>query len=121
FRVTVRDNHAGGGAINSADMQLNVRSEAGPFEVTNPSSGVVWNTGSIQNITWNVANTNNAPISCAAVKISLSIDSGFSYPIILANNTPNDGSESVTLPVATSAAAHIKVEAVGNVFFDTSV
>ncbi len=65
FRVTVRDNRANGGGANSADMQLSVHSDAGPFDVSNPSAGVVWNTGSTQNVTWNVANTNNAPISCA--------------------------------------------------------
>ncbi len=55
-----------------------------------------------------------------SVKITLSTDNGFTYPIILANNTPNDGFETVTIPGITSAGARIKVEAVGNVFFDVS-
>ena len=120
FRVTVRDNRANGGAVNSADTQLNVRADAGPFDVTNPSAAVVWTAGSTQNVTWNVANTNNAPVSCAAVKISMSTNSGLTFPVILANSTPNDGSEVVTIPGTPVPNAIIKVEAVGNVFFDVS-
>ena len=117
FRVTVRDNHSGGGGVSSDGTQVNVRADAGPFTVTQPGS---WNVKSMQTVTWNVANTNNAPVSCDAVKITLSRDDGFSFPIILANNTPNDGSETVTIPGTPSSFARIKVEAVGNIFFNIS-
>ncbi|HEX7294913.1 MAG TPA: zinc-dependent metalloprotease family protein [Pyrinomonadaceae bacterium] len=120
FRVTVRDNRANGGGVNSADTQLNVRADAGPFEVTNPSAAVVWTAGTTQTVTWNVANTNNAPVSCTAVRITLSTDAGLTFPTILANNTPNDGSEMVTIPGTPFPNAIVKVEAVGNVFFDVS-
>lgn len=120
FRVTVRDNRASGGGINSAAMQLNVRSDAGPFTVTSPAAGAAWTTASTQTVTWNVANTNAAPVNCAAVKITLSLDGGNTFPIILANATPNDGSEIVTVPSTSGGNARVKVEAVGNVFFNMS-
>ena len=121
FRVTARDNRTGGGGVNSAATQVNVRADSGPFTVTQPISSSTWSTGSNQTVTWNVANTNIAPVSCANVKITLSTDGGTTFPIILANNTPNDGSESVTIPGTPSAGgARVKVEAVGNIFFNIS-
>ena len=120
FRVTVRDNHASAAGINSSAMQLNVRSDAGPFIVTAPTEGATWPTASTQTVTWNVANTNAAPVNCSTVRILLSLDSGNTFPIVLADATPNDGSELVTIPSTTSTQARVKVEAVGNVFFSMS-
>jgi hypothetical protein len=52
------------------------------------------------------------------VKISLSTDGGQTFPTVLAASTPNDGSQSVTLPNVSTSTARIKIEAVGNYFFD---
>ena len=54
------------------------------------------------------------------MRISLSLDGGHTYPYELAASTPNDGSETVLLPNAGTVHARVKVEAVGNVFFDVS-
>jgi len=54
------------------------------------------------------------------VKITLSADGGHTYPYVLAESTPNDGSQSVTVPKVATSKARIRVEAVGNVFFDIS-
>ncbi|HSL54660.1 MAG TPA: M12 family metallo-peptidase [Pyrinomonadaceae bacterium] len=116
FRATVRDNRTGGGAASSDEMLVNVRADAGPFTVNQPGT---WNVKTQQTVTWNVANTNNAPVSCNTVRISLSQD-GDTFPIILADNTPNDGSETITVPGTPSTSARIKVEAVGNIFFNIS-
>lgn len=120
FRITARDNRSGGGSVNSAATQVNVRSDAGPFIVTSPASGASWSTGTNQTVTWNVANTNNAPVSCANVKITLSTDGGLTFPTTLVASTPNDGSEAVSIPGTPSGSARIKVEAAGNIFFNIS-
>jgi hypothetical protein len=120
FRFTVRDNHSGGGNNNSDDMQVVVSSAAGPFAVTAPNTAVTWAPGSSQTITWSVNSTNAAPVSCANVKISLSTDGGNSFPIVLLASTPNDGAESITVPSNVSTQARVKIEAVGNIFFDIS-
>jgi hypothetical protein len=120
FQVVVRDNRAGGGGINTATAALSVDGNSGPFVVTSPSTKVSWAGGSTQLIGWSVANTSAAPISAANVRISLSTDGGQTFPTILSNSTPNDGVEAVTLPATLSSNIRIKVEPVGNVFFDIS-
>jgi hypothetical protein len=81
---------------------------------------VTYKGGSTQNITWNPANTNIAPVGASNVKISLSTDGGKTYPHVLAATTANDGSEPVTLPNVGTTQARVKIEGVGNVFFDIS-
>ncbi len=120
FQVTARDNRAGGAAINTSTMQATVTTSSGPFLVTAPNTAVVWQVGSTQTVSWNVANTTAAPVSCANVKVSLSTDGGSTFPIVLAASTANDGSESVTVPSASGTTSRVKVEAVGNIFFDIS-
>ena len=120
FQVTARDNRAGGSGISTATTQVTVSAAAGPFLVTQPNTNVTWDGGTAQAVTWDVANTAAAPVSAANVKISFSSDGGNTFPIVLAESTPNDGSATVTVPNVSTTSARIKVEAVGNIFFDVS-
>ncbi len=131
FRVTVRDNRAGGGGVVSAgsgcdgggftgDFIVNTVDATGPFLVTAPNGGESYPGGSLQNITWNVAGTNVAPINVTNVKITMSTDGGATYPITLAASTANDGSEQLAIPVGLTSTARIKIEAIDNIFFDIS-
>jgi hypothetical protein len=117
FRLTARDGHGG---VGSAATKLVLATGAGPFLVTAPNSALSVAGGAGMTVTWNVANTSAAPVSTANVKISLSTDGGLTYPHVLAASTPNTGSKAVTLPTVSSTAARVKVEAVGNIFFDVS-
>lgn len=117
FRLTARDSRGG---VNSANVQLQLATGAGPFLVTSPNTATTIDGASFQTITWNVANTDVAPVSAANVKISLSTDGGATWPIVMAASTPNTGSKQVQFPNVNTAAARVKVEAVGNVFFDVS-
>ena len=119
FRLLVRDNHIGGGGNKSDNMIVTVAT-SGPFSVSAPNTSVTWAGGSSQNITWSVNNTTAAPVSCANVKISLSTDGGQTFPTVLSPSTANDGTEAITLPNIASTTARIKVEAVGNIFYDIS-
>lgn len=130
FKLTVRDNRAaGGGVVSGGDgcqgnmtglFTINVIGGTGPFLVTVPNGGESYQVGSTQTVTWDVANTTAAPVSTANVKITLSTDGGLTYPIVLAASTPNDGNEPVVIPSNITSTARVRVEAIGNIFFDIS-
>ena len=127
FRLTVRDNVPYSstapikvGQTQFTDMVVTVNGTAGPFAVSAPNTAVSWPAGSTQTITWSVNSTNLSPINCANVKISLSTDGGQTFPTVLAASTPNDGTEALVIPASQSTTARIKIEAVGNIFFDIS-
>jgi Metallo-peptidase family M12B Reprolysin-like len=121
FQVVARDNRIGGGAINSATMAVNVDAASGPFVVTAPNTAATVANDTPLTVTWNVANTTNTTVNAANVKISLSTDGGQTFPLVLSNSTPNDGSEAVNLTSAGATSnARIKVEGVNNIFFDVS-
>jgi hypothetical protein len=127
FRLTVRDNAAFSatapvsvGQTAFTDVVVTVNAATGPFAVTAPNTAVSYAGGSTQNITWSVASTTASPVSCANVKISLSTDGGQTFPTVLVASTPNDGTEALVIPNTPTTTARIKVEAVGNIFFDIS-
>lgn len=118
FRLTVRDNNAGCAGVANDDASITVDGNSGPFTVTAPTTAVNWSGNTTQAITWNVANTTAAPVSCANVSILLSTDGGLTYPTTIVASTPNDGSEVVTIPNVSTTQARIMVAGVGNVFYN---
>ncbi len=118
FQGVARDNRAAGGGINTVTVTANVDGNSGPFEITAPNIATTFNAGSTESVFWNVNGTSSAPVSAADVKISLSTDGGQTFPIVLSASTPNDGSFDFTVPSVATTTGRIKVEAVGNIFFD---
>jgi len=124
FRCTIRDQRGG---VNDTAVVLNVTAGAGPFRVTTPAANAQLTPGTLTNVIWDVANTSAAPINTANVKITLSTDGGTTFSSVsredgtgFADNMPNSGTAVVRLPNATVGDARIKVEAIGNVFFNIS-
>ena len=120
MRLLVRDNDLYSGGFNYKNVQLNVDSNAGPFRVTSQDNMETWEVGSIESITWDVANTNDPQgINCLFVNILLSTDSGESFDIVLAENVVNNGSHDIIVPeLPTLENCRIMVKSVDNVFFD---
>ncbi|TXD81923.1 T9SS type A sorting domain-containing protein [Subsaximicrobium wynnwilliamsii] len=121
FALTVRDRSEAGGVgqfpQNSFDeMSVNVE-EVPAFTVNTPPN---WAAGSTQTASWVVGQTSLAPINCQNVNILFSSDGGATF-IPLAQNTPNDGSQSITVPnVAEIDNARLWVEAADNIFYAVS-
>jgi len=117
FRLTVRDNKAGGGSNSYGSITVNWDSTKGPLEVTSQSTtGISWASGSTETITWNVNNTNTMT-GASNVNILLSTDGGLTYPTILKSNTPNDGSEPITVPSIPAAYCRVMIQPTNNNFF----
>ncbi len=117
FALTVRDNAVSGGQVSSDEMKVEVVNSAGPFEVTSQNSNETYEAGSIQQVIWNVANTNLAPINAEIVDIFLSTDGGNSFPTLIAENVLNNGNAEVLLPGLATTQARIMVKASDNIFF----
>jgi hypothetical protein len=117
FRVTARDNHAAGGGFSYAPASVSVTTDSGPFVVTRPAATDVWTAGSLQDVAWDVAGTASAPVNCQNVRISLSVDGGKTFTVLVPR-TPNTGKVTVTVPNKPTTSARVMVEAVDNAFFN---
>lgn len=120
FKCTVRDNRAGGGGVTDDLISFDATADAGPFVVTAPNTAVTYPGNSLQTVTWDVANTDAAPVNCDDVDIFLSTDGGYTFPTLLLAGTPNDGSALVLIPAGETNSARIKVKGGNNIFFDIS-
>ncbi len=124
FRLTVRDGASG---QDTEDVRLTVDSGSGPFAITAPNTAQTITSPGPITVSWNVAGTNVAPVSCGNVNIDLLTFSGAyaTYSIhSLVAGTPNDGSHTFSIPPAlaanTSPVARIRVKCSNNFFYDLS-
>ncbi len=122
FRLTARDGRVNGGGVTYEEVLviLDVINTGVPFQVTAPNTLVTWVAGTQENVTWNVASTNVAPVNTPNVDIFLSTDGGFTYPLTLATGVPNTGMATVTVPSVSTSTARVMVKGAANVFFDIS-
>lgn len=122
FRVTVRDNAPGAGGCNDhEDVTMTVDANSGPFVVTYPNVlGLVWWDTQTKTVTWDVANTDAAPVNCSTVDIFLSSNGGNSFPYVLATGVPNTGSADIVVPAVFTNLARVMVMSSEGTFFDIS-
>ena len=119
FSLVVRDNAFGGGNSARDDVKITTV-DITPFTVDGPTTNEEWDVGSTKNIIWVVGSTDTSPVNCSTVNILLSTDGGLTFPIMLAANTPNDGSASIVVPNQPTNSARIMVEAADNVFYNVN-
>ena len=104
FVLVARDNNPSFGRVEADSMVVTV-ADTGPFEVTFPNGGQSFVGNTFNNITWTV---NGTDTHCSTVDILLSIDGGETYTVI-ANATPNDGTQVVAIPNIASSTARILI------------
>jgi subtilisin-like proprotein convertase family protein len=121
WALTVRDRDASATGLNGQSsfdlMNMAVNSTAGPFVVTSQTDGALWTSGTNEMITWDVAGTTGNNVNTSNVNILLSTDGGQNFDTVLAANTPNDGSEMITVPNMPAPYCRIMIEPVGNIYY----
>ena len=120
FALTVRDNSILGGESHTDYMHITVADAAGPFVITSPNSFVEWEAASNKNVIWDVAGTTGNGVDTPYVDIYLSTDGGFTYPVLLAEKVPNDGSETIMVPNNSGSQNRLMVKGHDNIFYDIS-
>ncbi len=121
FAITVRDNHVGGGQTPNDYVSISVDANAGPFRITNMSNGETWNAGDTKTITWDVAGTDGNNVNCTSVDILFSADNGVTFPYVVAQNIPNNGSAQFNVPnFENTALGRFMVKGHNNYFFDVA-
>ena len=88
FRLTVRD---GKGGVATDAMTVTVVAGGETFKVTEPENGSSLEIGSDAFVRWDVAGTDQPPISCSSVDILMSVNGDETFEMTLVENTPNDG------------------------------
>lgn len=118
FVFTARDNAAPDSGQTASDTAIiTVDDSKGPFVVTSQNTvDLSWNPGSNQTISWDVNGTNTLA-GAANVNIKLSVDGGLTFPTTLLANTPNDGLQSIVVPVVTGLECRVLIEPTNSVFY----
>ena len=118
FRLTARDNRIEGGAYGWDEVKFKATETAGPFLVSSFDPQDTLRVGDYVTVEWDVAGTDQAPVSCKQVNIRMSLNGGLDFPILLAGAVANDGAEGVLIPATLSSEVRFSVEAADNIFFD---
>ena len=116
FALTVRDNSLGGGQVTSDLVKVMVIDNAGPFVITSQAANEIYTAGTRQEVTWDVAKTNQGPVNTQKVDIFFSANGGASFPIKLADSVPNDGQQDILIPGFATPTGRIMVSAHDNIF-----
>lgn len=118
FSLLVRDNNPEGGQIARSNLVVTTVDTGETFEVTSQNTTETLRGGEVYTINWNVAQTNALPIQTDFVDIYLILESNLETPIVLKENTENDGEARIVIPGdINSTNARIMVKAANNVFF----
>ncbi|MBK9255032.1 MAG: T9SS type A sorting domain-containing protein [Saprospiraceae bacterium] len=125
FMFVVRDNNPVAGGVVWEELKFSSTATAGPFKITFPIGEVRVKVGDALNVTWDVANTDNAPVNCQRVHIYISLDgvlaNGDPKLVPVALNVPNSGLARIIVPNVLTTRARFVIKAADNIFLTTSL
>ncbi len=116
FTFTVRDDNDGGGSVMQEDYIINAEfSEDGAFTVLSQKvNDLKYHQDEFMEVVWNHLAAKNS----SSMDIELSLDGGYTFPIKLISNTPNDGIEMVKVPnFVKTKAGRVRVMPSDNIFY----
>lgn len=118
FTITSRDSNTEGPQTQSATVKVMAVDGVGPFVVNTPNNTenqLLLNVSNFD-VTWDVANTNIAPINTEKVKISISWDGGETFEEL--GTVDNTGTANFPLPTNAKDVTngYIMIEAVDNIY-----
>ena len=100
-------------------MKFRVADNAGPFKLTFPVLDYKLKIGEKLNVTWDVANTDIAPVNCKFVDIYIALNNSLDFDSenlkLVSKSTPNDGQETIIIPNIETIRARIVVRASDNI------
>ena len=117
FTFTVRDDNEGGGSVMQEDYVINAEfSDDGAFSVLSQKvEDLKYHQDEYMEVIWNHLAAKNS----AFMNIDLSLDGGYTFPINLISNTPNDGVENVKVPnFVKTKTARVRVMPTDNIFYN---
>ena len=124
FALTVRDNGSGfvgddgTGQVATDEMVATVIDTGSSFSVTSQNtSNLMWESGSTQTVTWDVAGTDANGINASEVDIVLSTNGGQTFDEILAQGVPNNGTYDITVPNIPSISCRVMVRGSNHIFY----
>lgn len=115
FLCTVRDGDPTRGAFGFDTLTVEII-EAEAFEITSAAAN-----GDSIALTWNVAGTNLPPFMDTLVAVQASLDGGWTFPWLLADNLANSGSALLPLPAFPAVdSVRLRIKPTGAVYFAVS-
>lgn len=124
FKYTARGVLNGRGAFNTIDslVKVTVSNAASTFRVTSfnqMGTSVNWAPGDVVTFSWNIGNTNQAPVNCGGVSIYLyAPNDTVKKEHQLVSYAPNNGSFTYTVQDFNVQGAYLKIKGAGNIFYD---
>ncbi len=114
FRLVVRDQRGG---VDDSSLTVNVNNtSATGFRITAPNVSQSYSAGEPVAVTWDVADTDQAPINCAQVALGFSTNGGQTFDAGGEQVFSNTGSAMATIPANSTTTGRFRLRCVGNIF-----